>query len=360
MSIRRRFPRLFAVLAMLLVLGFVGGAVIPAGCGGGDAPKKKKKKKKKKKDKGDAQKGDASQGSGDPDLMAKELIKDQFTGVYSDVFKGNAGPPELYAAMTKAEKALEEYEKTEWNDEFNTMIMGLHYARVECAEWFLSTRKAIAFGNLEDEEGGKKALQEAVDFLKDVNREGLEDVKVGEAKVSYKQYYDDAQKKIQAAIKELAVMVAIVKRTPPDSEVNLFDQDQQFWEKEGAVDATFAAGELVLECTGKSGRLNSTHYFLKDFRAKLTFSIQSGGFDIMLRALPGKGTSLAMGINQGDVPPGFTLIVTVTGNNIRFEDKDGNILDEFTSKKAPKGGGISLLVRQGASVVFQEFLLEPM
>ncbi|MHC5040568.1 MAG: hypothetical protein ACYTHM_24925, partial [Planctomycetota bacterium] len=94
--------------------------------------------------------------------------------------------------------------------------------------------------------------------------------------------------------------------------------------------------------------------------AKLTFTIQSGGFDIMLRALPGKGTSLAMGINKGEVPPNFTLIITVTGNNVRFEDKEGNILDEFASDKAPKGGGISLLVRQGASILFQEFLLEPM
>jgi hypothetical protein len=135
-------------------------------------------------------------------------------------------------------------------------------------------------------------------------------------------------------------------------------RDEKHWTKEGDVSAEIKEGSLSLKATGRFGRLNSTHYYLTDFKLTFTFTIESGGFDMMFRSLPGKGTAFNMGLNKGDIPSPFTLVVVVNGNNIRFEDTDGNILDEFGSKRAPKGGGFSLLVRKGASVVFSKIVLE--
>ncbi|MHC4598926.1 MAG: hypothetical protein ACYS47_07970 [Planctomycetota bacterium] len=361
MLLRRRFPRLFAALAMLLVLGFLGGAVLPIGCGGDDAPKKKKKKKKKKK--GGGKGGGAAEPSEED--VEREMIKDQFKGVYNEFYNGNADYPALYKALTDAEKALEKYDKTVWNEEFNTMIMGLNYGRVELAEWYLSKKKAAAFKNLEDKEAGMKILQEAADFLKPVDPSKLDKLKIGGGSHDYKEYFNGAQKAIKAAFKEFETMVAIVGRTPPSGEFNLCDADESLWEKEGPIDATMGGGDIVLEAKGKGARLTSLHYYLKDFKLKITFTIQSGGFDILLRTFPGKGSPFNGGYSRENLPDPnapFTLIIEMVDSSAQFMDSEGRPLydEPIIAESGPKGGGIGILLRdENSAMVIQELTIEP-
>ncbi|MHC4598925.1 MAG: hypothetical protein ACYS47_07965 [Planctomycetota bacterium] len=296
--------------------------------------------------------------SEDPNFHMKELIKDQFRGVYSEFYKGNADCRQLYQALVKAEKALEAYPKTKWNEAFKTEIMGSHYARVECAEWLIKQKKRQAFLNLEDLAGAKKILQEAADFLKPVDRSKLDKLKIGGTEADYKEFYDQAVTMIEAAKKELDLLSAMVKRKPPAGKTDMLAQEKTYWEEEGDVEAAFGEGSLGLKATGRLGRLNSTHYYLTDFKLTIAFCIESGGLDMLFRSLPEKGSALSMGIQKGDVPDPFTLVVIVQGDEIRFEDTEGNILDQFGSRRAPKGGGFSFMVRQGGSVVITKLVLE--
>jgi len=364
MSIRRRSSRLLAGLGLVMALFALGSFVVPAGCGGGDSKSKKKPRKKPKKG-GKGSKGETS-APVDEELLAREMIKDQFGGVYTEFYGGKADYAALFKAMIAAEKALEKFEKTAWNDNFNTMVSGLYYARVDLAEWFLMKQKNVAFGNLEDLEAGKKALQEVADFLEPVDRAKIEKLKMGEGNyLDYPKFYDDAKAKIDEAFKELEIMSAIVVRIPPSGgSVNLCEADEALWEKEGDIDFTMASGELMLEAKGGSARVTSLHYFLKDFSLKFTFMITQGGFDIMLRALPGKGSPFFAGFNREDLPDPnapFTMVLTVIGGTCTIRDSEGrDLCDTIETDRAPAGGGIGIKLRgKGASMMILEMLLEP-
>jgi hypothetical protein len=65
-----------------------------------------------------------------------------------------------------------------------------------------------------------------------------------------------------------------------------------------------------------------------------------------------------MGINKSDFPEPTVLLFIVQGNHMRIEDPEGGILDEFDVSNAPTGGGISFFLREGASVLVTELVLE--
>ncbi|MHC5037825.1 MAG: hypothetical protein ACYTHM_10970 [Planctomycetota bacterium] len=362
MNVRRRLPRLFAGLGVMLALAALGTFVVPAGCGGGGEGTSKKKKKKKKGS--GKKKGDQGKGGGEVDetQVQIELIKDQFTGVYTEFYGGNATPAQLYKALLDAEKALEKYDESAWAG-FNSMVKGRFYAHVDLAEWLLARKKAEAFSNLDDLEGGKKLLKEASDFLEVVDKSKIEKLKMGDNPVDYPQFYDDAKAKIADAFRELEVMAAIVKRKPPAGEINLLDQDENLWVKGGKVDMTLTGGEMLLEATGKGGRVTATHYYLKDFSLKITFTIQSGGFDILLRALPDKNSVFNAGFNKEELPDPngpFTMVLEVQGNVTMFLDSEGRALcDPIDTDRAPKGGGIAIALRTAdSSMMIREMILE--
>ena len=342
--------------------------MLPAGCGGGGESSSKKKKKKRKKKPGDApeKKEEGGEGEASEELIQREMIKDVYKGVYSDLYKGNAGPPELYRAMQKALTALEKFDRTEWNETFEKELMGLNYGRVECGEWFLKKQKAEAGKDPENLEAARAALEKVKEFMAPVKREDLSDnVSVGGNPVNYQQYYDDAMAKLDKAFKDLDALAEIMKRTPPaGGAVNLMEADEALWIKEGEIDATIGGGDFMLEAKKAGDRITATHYYLKNFTLKVTFMLNSGGFDILCRALPGKASVYYGGFLRDQLPDPnapFTMVFEMMDSTLKIMDDQGRELgDPVRTDRGPKGGGIMIkLVSPGTSIIFQEMLLEP-
>lgn len=358
MFTRTLLSRFAAALALLAVLGASGALLVPAGCGGGD--KKSSTKKKKKTPKKDEDRP-ADVADMDPAATERELVKDQFKGVYQEFYQGNVDLAALYKALLDAEKARDKFDDAQW-EEFTVMVQGLNYARVDIAEWLLDRKRNEAMADPADVAKGKALIQEVADLLKPVDRSKLSSLKIGEQDADYPGFYDTAQQKIQLAFQELETTAALVARTPPAGEVDLLSLDENLWEKEGTVEMTLSGGEMVLEGKDGSARITSKHYFFKDFTLKMTFVINSGGFDAMVRCMPGKGSPFFAGFDQADLPAGepYTLIVEMIGDTARFIDGDGNELgDPVTEDRAPAGGSFAIKLRgAGSSLMIRSLTVE--
>lgn len=370
MNVRRTGSRFLALFGLLAALAALGLFTVPAGCGGGGGGKTTKKGSGKKKsgESGETKKDDTGEGEASPELIEKETIKDKFLGTYQDVYKGEASPAQLYKALEEAVEKLEKFDKDDWYDKFKHQLMGLDQGRVESAAWFLEQQKDKAFANLEDVPAAKAALQEVRDFLEPVDRSRLDPaVKVGEMQVNYQEEYDNVLAAVDEAEKEFSDMAAIVRRAPPASPTNLIEGDEDLWEEEGSIEVTIAMGSMVLESPKGGGRVTAVHYYLKDFTLRCTFTMQSGGFDLMARALPGKGSPFFGGFSRDDfnqmgLDPDapFTMVIEVKGDTARFMDDQGRLLtDPIVTDRAPAGGGIGIKLRSaGSQITFQEFVVE--
>ncbi|GEM_PF-3175164 len=365
MSIRRGSSRWFASLAVLLALLALGAFVAPVGCGGssGGSSKKGKKKGGKKGDKkGDEEKGGGEGGGGASDTDIEiELVKDQFKGVLNEYMQGNTGLAELEVAVENAQKKIEELPAGDWVEEFKTAPWGLNNAIVElCKQKWLPVAVQWAESHPENIEEGKAKIREVAARLEDIPRDRLAKTK----HLDYQATYDEVMAKIDKSLKSVETLGEMVRRTPPSMPVNLVDREGKNWIEEGPVEATFSAGRLMLEGKGAGARITATHYYLKDFDLRVTFTIQRGGLDFLLRVLPGKNSVFNGGFSKDQLPDPeapFTMIMQVRGNKVNFLDTEGRDLygEPIVSDRAPAGGGIGIQLRgRDSSVIIQEMIVE--
>jgi hypothetical protein len=358
MSSMSRFGFLRAALAACALAAFL----LPAGCGGGgDEKPKKDDKKPAKTEKKPDKKGEAKGGgkstkpADDPDVEKKELIKDQFKGPLEEYWQGNVKIGQLAKALEDAEKALAELPRTAWNDEFDLNPSGLNNARIQVIkEMKIAEARAWAFGNLEKVAEGKAKLQALLDQVKAMPRDKL----VKNENVDLKKTYDQILKEIPETIAKLENLSSLVKRTPPAGEINYLELEKGLWQADEGLSWSMANGTLQVE--GKKGycQITAMHYYLKDLRLRVGFTINEGGFDIHLRSLPGSGSTFSTSISKESYPEPIVLIFVVAGNHMRIEGPDGSTVDEFDVTNAPTGGGISFWVKEGADILITELVIE--
>jgi hypothetical protein len=134
--------------------------------------------------------------------------------------------------------------------------------------------------------------------------------------------------------------------------------EEGLWKAEGGLSFEKRDGAMFLRGAGEGGRIDSLHFFLADFTARITLSIEKGGVDLLVRSVPGRKATFSLGINRGEVPDPLRLTVKADGDAVEFLDGEGATLQELASDRAPAGGGLAFRLHRESAVRIDALLLE--
>jgi len=308
--------------------------------------------------------GCVSPEAGDPGIHAsdspevlreKEAIRSRFMEVFEAYLVGQATASALDEALRCADRDLVAFPDSSWNGGFEAEPKGLSSARVLVAtDHLVPEARAWALDHLDRAGDGEKLLRAALATLEGVRRERLGAL----GRLDLADRYDLAHRLAGEALAELGELRAWAARPLPEGETDLLSAGADFWKPEGGLSFDFRDGSLLLRGSGEGGRLDSLHFYLLDVTIRMTLHIEKGGLDLLVRSVPGRKSTLSMGINRGEVPDPLVLLVKVAGDTAEFLDPDGNTLQEITTDRAPSGGGLAFRLHRESVVRITELVLE--
>jgi hypothetical protein len=291
-----------------------------------------------------------------PPVKNLEQIREAFLRVSRAYREELVAEADLWLAILNAEEALAKIPPTPEAVAFRNEPGGPVESRIDVAPWLLKNAVRQAVEEIEKVDQGCRAIEGVAAALGEIDRDTL---RVGEAaEPGPREKYDAILREIEKALHDLQPLWALARRLPPAGPVDLLKEVLHLWKIEGNPEWELEDGRLTVHPKKEPARLTALHYFWKDFNARITFCILGGPFDLSVRAFPGQTSPFTMNIKQGIIPKPFILLVEVRGNSVKFKTEGGDLIDGFSSKGVPPGGGIAFRVLPGTTLEIQELRVE--